>query len=147
MDADRFATLARALTEARSRRAALAAVLGGTLALLGLADTTATKGKDKKDKHKDKKKAGCNVDLDCPGREICNGGRCGPPDCAFNDDCPTNHVCSLGRCVLGCSSSSDCEPGSSCRPSGQCGIGECDRDADCPSDRRYCNNQHQCYNA
>jgi hypothetical protein len=41
MDADRFDSLTRALTEARSRRGALASLLDGTLALLGLADVTA----------------------------------------------------------------------------------------------------------
>ena len=41
MDATHFDTLTRSLTEGRSRRTALAALLGGTLGLLELADAAA----------------------------------------------------------------------------------------------------------
>src|SRR4051812_26024409 len=51
MDPHRFDGLARELTRARSRRGALAAVLGSALGLLGLAETTA---KHKKKHHKKK---------------------------------------------------------------------------------------------
>src|SRR4051812_18617512 len=48
MDPRRFDSLSRDLSRARSRRGALSAVVGGTLALLGVTETTA--------KHKHKKK-------------------------------------------------------------------------------------------
>lgn len=48
MDADRFDALTHALTTARSRRGALATLLGGTLGLLGLIETAGNKGKGKK---------------------------------------------------------------------------------------------------
>ena len=47
MDPDRFDTLARVLTDARSRRVAPTWLLGGTLGLLGLAETIAKKAKGK----------------------------------------------------------------------------------------------------
>ena len=43
MDESGFDALTRAFTNARSRRGALSALLGGTVGLLGLADTTARK--------------------------------------------------------------------------------------------------------
>jgi hypothetical protein len=57
MDPSRFDTLARSLTEVRSRRGALSTLLGGALGLLGLADTAAKKGKGS-GKGKKKKKNG-----------------------------------------------------------------------------------------
>jgi hypothetical protein len=48
MDGARFDSLARSLTAARSRRAALAAVLSGSLGLLGRTETAAKKGKTQK---------------------------------------------------------------------------------------------------
>ena len=52
MESTRFDGLTRSLTEARSRRGALAAVLGSSLGLLGLADVVAKKkGKGKKKKN------------------------------------------------------------------------------------------------
>src|SRR5215212_8860240 len=48
MDGSRFDALARALHEVRSRRGAFASLLGGTVGLLGLAETTAKKKKKKK---------------------------------------------------------------------------------------------------
>jgi len=48
LDAHRFDTLARSLSFTGSRRTALAALLGGTLGLLSLADTAAKKGKNRK---------------------------------------------------------------------------------------------------
>jgi hypothetical protein len=63
MDPHRFDTLTRSLTETRSRRGALAVVLGSSLGLLGLADAAA-KNKKKKGKDKDKDK----------GKKNTNGG-------------------------------------------------------------------------
>jgi hypothetical protein len=55
MDADRFDSLSRSLTDTPSRRGALAALLGGSLGLLGMTETDAKKGKKKKKKKKGKK--------------------------------------------------------------------------------------------
>src|SRR5687767_984207 len=52
MDGEGFDRFARALDEARSRRGAFASLLGGTLGLLGLAETGAKKHKKKKKKRK-----------------------------------------------------------------------------------------------
>jgi hypothetical protein len=116
MDADRFDTLTRSLTEARSRRGAVAALLGGTLGLLGLAETAAKnkkkgkgkKGKGKKNKKKDEDntnqnpgappdscansvKDGGESDVDC------GGGTC--PRCAIDKTCVSRNDCASGRCV------------------------------------------------
>ena len=55
MDASRFDTFTRALTATSSRRGALATLLGGTLGLLCLADTTARNKKGKRQGKKKKK--------------------------------------------------------------------------------------------
>jgi len=55
MDTNRFDFLSRSLRDARSRRGALTSVLGGTLGLLGLAETDAKKKKGKGKKGKGKK--------------------------------------------------------------------------------------------
>jgi hypothetical protein len=54
MDAEHLDILVRFFTEPRSRRGTLAAVLGGTLALVGLAETAAKK-KQKQGKRKKKR--------------------------------------------------------------------------------------------
>jgi hypothetical protein len=103
MDAERFDTLARALTEARSRRGALTSLLGGTLGLLGLAGTAAKKKKGKGKKGKGKKKPTCRdrtkngseTDVDCGGRTCprCAVGK----KCKSRNDCESA-LCSGGRC-------------------------------------------------
>jgi hypothetical protein len=128
MDATRFDTFTRSLTEVRSRRGALAALLGGTLGLLGLAETAAKKGK-RKGKGNGKKKGrnpsppppppdpsapsptctdgsmnGSETDVDC-------GGSC--PRCANGRRCGSRNDCASGRCgtdgtCLACTASGDC---------------------------------------
>jgi hypothetical protein len=71
MDPLRFDSLSRELT--RSRRGALAAVVGGTLGLLGLAETTA---KRKKGKGKKKPKQ-CKPACDVCKIQTCAKGHCG----------------------------------------------------------------------
>jgi hypothetical protein len=133
MDAARFDRLTRALTDVRSRRGALASVLGGSLGLLGLAATTAKKGKGngkKKNKNKNKKKGSGNqspspppgalasscsdgikngneTDVDC-------GGSCLP--CANDQRCATQADCASSFCV-----NSTCQACTSNQQNQECG--------------------------
>ena len=117
MDAKRFDTLTCWLAESRSRRSALATLLGGTLGLLGLTDIAAKKkGKGKKKKKRrdqgtspsppppppgpaapppsclDGIKNGSESDVDC-------GGSC--PRCADGRTCATGDDCASFRCSGG----------------------------------------------
>jgi hypothetical protein len=95
MDPIRFDTLTRSLTAARSRRAALAALLGGSLALLGLADSTAKKkGKGKKNKLGQVCRASCNVTCGTCYTRAAGGTLCGGAGSA--------------DCTLPCRSDNDC---------------------------------------
>ncbi len=136
MDADRFDRLTRALTSVDSRRVALAALVGGTLGLRGLASTTAKNGKGH-GKKKMKKKKRRNLSLPPPppppptppmpppgppalpctdgiknGSEtdIDCGGTC--PRCAFGKSCATRNDCASALCLGGmcrvCSSPNNC---------------------------------------
>ena len=89
MDADRFDALSRSLTDVRSRRAALAALLGGTLGMVGLAETEAKKKKKcppcrKRGTCKGKKPNG----TPCPSFGTCQGGKCVVPFCSGKNYCP-----------------------------------------------------------
>lgn len=50
-------------------------------------------------------RAQCTRDVDCPGKQICSGGRCTNPApaasgaCTKDTDCPGNQVCQSGRCA------------------------------------------------
>src|SRR5215213_1050363 len=98
MDADRFDALSRSLTTARSRRGALASLLGGTLGLVGLAETEAKKKcppckKAKNGKCKKNRPDGTA----CPGG-ACQGGRCQPAvNLLPGDPCPGQKPCN-GAC-------------------------------------------------
>jgi hypothetical protein len=97
MDAERIDILARSLIAAGSRRAALAAVLGGSLGLLGLADTAAKKkgkGKNKKKKPGQACAASCNTTCSTcytrsAGGTLCGG--IGAADC--NIPCTSDNDC------------------------------------------------------
>src|SRR5215207_1857345 len=104
MDADRFDALSRSLTDARSRRGALASLLGATLGLVGLDRTEAKKTcppckKRKKGKCKKNKPDGTA----CPGG-TCRGGVCqplvnsSPVDSSPGDPCPGQKLCN-GVCI------------------------------------------------
>jgi hypothetical protein len=116
MDPHRFDTLTRSLTETRSRRGTLAALLGSTLGLLGLADAAA-KNKKKKGKGKDK------------GKKNTNGGNpTGQPPppppscaascssncatCAYRADGPT--LCCDGYGSLSCENARVCTSDNDC---------------------------------
>ena len=94
MDASRFDTLARSLIDGTTRRGALTALLGGMLAMLGLAETAATKGKRKR-KHKKKYRPttqpGCTPS--------CGNNTCGPDGCGGECGSCTGGVCSNGACT------------------------------------------------
>src|SRR3954462_4643691 len=116
MDPRRFDSLSRDLSRARSRRGALASLVGGTLALLGPTETTA------KHKHKHKKKRSSPASP--PGSSP-------PPGCTPR--CTPDQICQNGECVCPsgtrycsdydlcgeCCSSADCCGTSPCPPGGQ----------------------------
>jgi hypothetical protein len=126
MDANRFDTLARSLTDRRSRRGALAAALAGGLGLASLAETDAKK---KCPPCKKRKQGKCKKKLPdgttCPGGS-CQGGSCvaatpstctdgtkngsetdidcgGPrcPRCAINQTCADKRDCTTAYCANG----------------------------------------------
>jgi hypothetical protein len=106
MDPLRFDTVTRELT--RSRRGALAAVVGGTLGLLGLAETAGKKGKGK-GKKKPKKPKKCTPGIcDICTFQVCVNGTCG---CAPGNT-EQGGVCgSLRQCLSAiqiCSTDTDC---------------------------------------
>src|SRR5687768_15838555 len=119
MDADRFDALSRSLTDARSRRTALASLLGGTLGLVGLTKTAAKKTcppckKRKKGKCKKKKPDGsacaggtCQRGVcqptpgpgdPCPGQTLCDGVCISTDECCTRADCPAGSLCCNGAC-------------------------------------------------
>jgi hypothetical protein len=130
MDANRFDALSRSLTDARSRRAALASLLGGTFGVVGLTVTTAKKKcppcKKRKDGKCKKKKPDGST---CAGG-TCHGGHCvtasPPPAPTCNDGIKngseTDIDCggSCARCARGqgCATPNDCA-------SAFCGSGTC----------------------
>ena len=132
MDAVRFDTLSRTLTHARSRRAALAALLGGTFGLVVLDRTAAKKKcppckKRKNGKCKKNKPDGTA----CPGG-TCQRGRCQPtssapvdpcPDqCCTREDCPAGSLCCNGVC-----SDTKLEAGQNCFFAEDCCSNYCQR--------------------
>jgi hypothetical protein len=130
MDSDRFDSLTRALTVARSRRTLLGTALASMLAALGLADAATKKkgkgknnkgknnnGKDNKGKGKDKKKElteTCVKDADCKSNVCADRPDLGGKLCAFcrdESDCarndPQGFRCLNNACV-DCSRDADC---------------------------------------
>ena len=118
MDAEHFDTLARALIDGRSRRGALASLVGGTLGLLGLTGTESKKKKKKKQRRPTTQvpisppppppcangiKDGSETDVDC-------GGAC--PRCADGRNCATTRDCASGYCnggtCIACNTGSGC---------------------------------------
>src|SRR5918993_4940418 len=106
----RFDRLTRSLTDARSRRGALGVLLGGTLGLLGLADTPARKKscppcrKKKAGKCKGKKRDGTA----CQNGGQCQNGRCvslgqatsqPPPPPGDSSPPPLSRTCTAGQCT------------------------------------------------
>lgn len=99
MDADHFDSLARSLTDARSRRRAIAAALGGALGVLGLLDRDeASAAKSGKCKRKPEecetcKKGKCQTKN---GKKSCKAGKITPkPD---TTPC-TGGSCQSGQCL------------------------------------------------
>jgi hypothetical protein len=116
MDDSRFDALTRGFTNARSRRGALSALLGGTLGLLGLAGTTAKKSKSNGEGMKKscpscrKRKAGKCKGKKADGTACENGGQCHNGSCISpaqaappppGDDSsppPLSRTCPAGNC-------------------------------------------------
>jgi len=131
MDADRFDALSRALTDARSRRGALAALLGGTLGLLGL---TVTESKKKKKKKKKKRpttitpEPTTQIPAPPPPPPTCtncgdecintltNRDHCG----RCNRRCDTGKVCRNGGCFATCPETTPCGPITPCGNTDRC---------------------------
>ena len=98
MNSSRFDSFTRALTDPRSRRTALSALLGATLGLLGLVDTEAKKGKGKR-KKKNKKKTPCVPA--CAGK-TCGSDGCGGTCGSCNGACPDGTcICPSGSRLCG----------------------------------------------
>jgi hypothetical protein len=102
MDADRFDTLSRSLTDLRSRRTALASLLGGALGLVGLAEADAKKKCPpcKKRKH-DKCKKKLPDGIGCPGGTCQNGSCIAAAAAAAGDGCTPARICGNGCCPDG----------------------------------------------
>jgi hypothetical protein len=116
MDAERFDSLSRTLTDARSRRGALAALLGSPLGLFGFAETAAKK----KRKKKKKKKSPVRCTPQCAGK-VCGDDGCGAT-CGVA--CGGGQVCQDGRCVCANGGvpclSRCCAPGQVCLDNASC---------------------------
>jgi hypothetical protein len=128
MDDSRFDALTRGFTNARSRRGALSALLGGTLGLLGLAGTTAKKSKSNGEGMKKscpscrKRKAGKCKGKKADGTGCENGGQCHNGSCISpaqaappppgDDSSPPllSRTCPAGQCT----SDNYCGPGCVC---------------------------------
>ncbi|MDQ2655123.1 MAG: hypothetical protein M3Z20_18990, partial [Chloroflexota bacterium] len=117
MDANGFDALARTLTDARSRRGALASLLAGTFGLAALTETAAKKKKPCPPCKK-RKKGKCKAKLpDGTACEsgTCQGGRCVTHPCrdGIRNGNETDIDCGGGscpRCINGqsCLSRNDC---------------------------------------
>ena len=84
----------------------------------------------------------CDRDGDCPGSQVCRGGRC-ESGCRTSNDCRSDETCRNGRCEK---NSNDCRRDSDCRNDEVCNSGRCvvrgrtcDRDRDCPSGEKCVN--------
>ena len=130
MDPTRFDTLTRSLTDARSRRRALTALLAGPLSLLSVASMDAKKGKGrsnsegknvhgegKKKKKKKKKATVPTTHTPDPSAPPADPGTGSPPP----PSCPNGQRLCRGTClsILICCDNSDCAGGRTCQ-SGTC---------------------------
>jgi hypothetical protein len=106
----RFDALTRAVTSAHSRRGALSTLLGGTLGLLGLAETTARKHRS----HHTTKKS-------CPPCTKRKHGKCKAIKRLNGTDCPSG-MCRDGSCVLSVEQTPTC-PAGACSRNSPCGSG------------------------
>lgn len=143
MDGSRFDTLTRSLGDPRSRRGALASLVGGTLGLLGLTETTAKKKKGKGNNKKRRRGRGGQTTAPAPacaeGQTTC-GGQCvlltsDPQHCgACGTVCPAGNTCISGVCWAcrpepgSCGDNAFCDRGlRRCQPcrgaGGSCSIG------------------------
>jgi hypothetical protein len=129
MDGRSFDAWTRRLAGPRSRRAVVAAALGGVLGAVGLGGPVAADGDDDDDQGEDDdcKRAGkrCKKDKQCCAGLVCDGGVCAPactPTCAANrcggDGCGGTCECAAGRtclsngtCALACSLTAECAAG------------------------------------
>ena len=116
MDADRFDTLSRSLTEFRSRRTTLASLLGGALGLVGLAGAEAKKKCQPCKKRKNGKCKGKKPDgTACPGG-ACLGGSCVAAAATGGNGCPDGQRPCGTACILAgqCCTDTDCPTGATC---------------------------------
>lgn len=153
MDGRRFDELARAASEARSRRGALGFAAGAALsAALGQINPLAAKKKGKNKKKKCRKlNQGCGGKKKCCKGLFCVDGTCGcqtgqilsggkcinpePPECDADTDCGADEICQDGVCVPEapeCVNDTDCNSDEIC-DDGVCvpEPAECVNDDDC----------------
>jgi hypothetical protein len=150
MDAEQFDTLARSLTDRRSRRGALASLLGGSLGLVGLTQTEAKAKKTKpcppcKKRKKGKckpKPAGTACTVSTGGSGRCQNGACiGPRECTTAATCPAppaSLLCAEATCVGGICRFGPKPAGTLCRAAASdCDVAEvCDgASLDCPANQ------------
>ena len=79
----------------------------------------------------------CEADTDCPGEQVCSGGRCVEAPCGDAGTCPPGTSCLGGRCVNPqdrCTGDDDC-------PGGRCVDGECFANECEDGDERPCENE------
>jgi Chaperone of endosialidase len=131
MDADRFDTLTRSLTETHSRRGALAAVLGSSLGLLGLADVAAN-NKKKGNGNKKKRNKGGNPTGQLPPPPDSTAP---PPDATCNPPCRGGQVCDGENCVC-TNGTTFCRSSKTCQQC--CSDEDCCGQANCPPDKPVC---------
>ena len=122
MIAERFDTLSRSLSTGSSRRSALAAVLGGSLGLLGL-DSIEAKKKKACSPCKKRKKGKCKGTL--PDQTPCAGGTCQGGSCIAPPPPPPPPPLPCGGCPSG----------QTCLSNGSCAIPCPTGDGDCPFNR------------
>jgi hypothetical protein len=138
MDADRFDTLARALTRIRSRRS-LARVLGGSVLAGTLGAALLPRQAEADAKKRCRRKGGallshgnCRCAYKCPSTE--NFPCLGDESCMCGETTEGKGFCS-GQLITGstCLSSSQCESGTKCVFLNCTGTG-CTTSTDCPAD-------------
>jgi hypothetical protein len=133
MDGERFDAWTKRQAERRSRRAVLAAAVGGIFGAIGLSGPA---GADNLCKPAGKK---CNKDAQCCSGLVCRGGAC--VDLCAGVNCDDGNACTQDVCTpdIGCAHIPiECNSGSLCV------IDTCDPDIGCVSVEKDCDDGNPC---